>query len=88
MRQIQFLDQLEDGTYVQIISSDNQQSLTVEKSMKNGSFFRDSASGNYANAKMMSEALRDSIGYGPARDLLLKNGVNLDDPLMYLGVHN
>ncbi len=88
MRHIQILDQLEDGTYVHIISSDNQQLLTVEKLLKNGSFFRDSASRNYKNVKMLSEALHDSIGYGPAYNLLLKNGVDRNDPLFYLGVHN
>lgn len=85
MRQIQFLDELSDGTYVNIISSDNQQSLKIEKMLRNGEYFLDRASGNYENAKMLSEALRDSIGYGPAYDLLVKNGVAEDDPLMYLG---
>jgi len=85
MRQIQFLDQLSDGTYVNVISSDDQQSLIVEKMLPNGEYFRDSASRNYPNPKMLTEALRDSIGYGPAKDLLLRNGVKEDDPLMYLG---
>ena len=87
MRQIQFLDELQDGTYICIISSDNQQSLIIEKFI-NGKFVKDSSSGTYKTARMMSEALRDAIGYGPARDLLIKNGVSLDDPLLYLGVHN
>ncbi len=88
MRQIQFLDRLNDGTYVNVISSDNQQSLIVEKMLPNGEYFQDSGSRNYPNAKMLSEALRDSIGYGPAKDLLLRNGVEEDDPLMYLGKNN
>lgn len=87
MRQIQFLDKLSDGTYVCIISSDNQQYLEIEKLLANGDSFKDGASGNYQNPKMLSEALRDAIGYGPARDLLIKNDVAENDPLMYLG-HN
>lgn len=87
MRQVQFLD-LGKEYDINIISSDNQQHLNIERHMPDGSYVRDPASGNYQNARMLSEALRDAIGYGPARDLLRKHGVAEDDPLMYLGVHN
>jgi predicted nuclease with TOPRIM domain len=87
MRQVQFLDI--GGEYnVNIISSDNQQHLRIERQLPDGSYIIDSASGNYQTARQLSEALRDAIGYGPARDLLEKYGVDKDDPLMYLGVHN
>ena len=85
MRQIEFLDELSDGTYVCVISSDNQHYLAIEKLLANGDTFKDRASGNYQNSKMLSEALRDAIGYGSARDLLIKNGIAENDPLMYLG---
>ncbi len=87
MRQIQILEI--GGEYdVSIISSDNQQHLRIERHMPDGTYIVDSASGNYPNARVLSEALRDAIGYGPARDLLEKYGVDKDDPLMYLGMHN
>lgn len=62
--------------------------LEIYRLMPNGDTFRDRASGDYKNARMLSEALRDAIGYGPARDLLLANGVKDGDPLMYLGRNN
>lgn len=87
MRQVQFLN-LGEEYDVSIISSDNQQHLRIERHLPDGSYFVDSASGNYQNARQLGEALRDAIGYGPARDLLLKHGVAEDDPLMYLGMRN
>lgn len=84
MRQVQFLD-ITDEMNVNVISSDNQQHLRIERYMPDGSMIVDSASGNYANARILSEALRDAIGYGPAKDLLRKYNVAEDDPLMYLG---
>lgn len=87
MRQIQILE-IGDEYDVSIISSDNQQHLRIDRHLSDGSYVVDSASGNYQNARMLSEALRDAIGYGPARDLLRKYGVAEDDPLMYLGRNN
>jgi len=87
MRQAQFLD-LGEEYDVNIISSDNQQHLRIEHHLPDGSYIVDSASGNYQTPRQLSEALRDAIGYGPARDLLRKHGVADDDPLMYLKVHN
>lgn len=84
MRQIQFL-RLGEEYDVQIISSDNQQYLKITRYANSGEVFRDGASGTYPNARMLSEALRDAIGYGPALDLLKKEGVDENDPLMYLG---
>lgn len=60
--------------------------LEVSRKMPNGDFIIDSASGDYKNARMLSEALRDAIGFGPARDLLRAHGVPEGDPLMYLGM--
>lgn len=84
MRQIQFIE-FNDEISVNIISSDNQHHLHVEHNLPNGEYVVDSASGNYPNALMLSEALRDAIGFGPARDILRKHGVAEDDPLMTLG---
>ncbi len=84
MRQVQFSD-LQDSLFVSVISSDNQQQLRIEIQIPNGNWIVDRASGTYPNARMLSEALRDAIGYGPAADLLEKYGVAEDDPLMTLG---
>lgn len=62
--------------------------MEIVRLLSNGDTFLDRASGNYKNARMLSEALRDAIGYGPARDLLRAHGVEDSSPLMYLGVHN
>lgn len=85
MQQIQIIE-IGQEYDVHLISSDNQHRLKIERHLPDGSYFVDSASGNYANARVLSEALRDAIGYGPARDLLRKHGVTDDDPLMYLGM--
>lgn len=84
MRQIQFLHD-DAEVSVRIISSDNQQHLHIEHYLPDGSTFVNRASKNYLNVIMLSEALRDAIGYGPARDILLANGVAENDPLMTLG---
>ena len=84
MRQIQFLE-LTDDVAINIISSDNQQYLRIEYYKPEGIYVVDRASRNYQNARMLSEGLRDAIGYGPAIDLLRKHNVPEDDPLMYLG---
>lgn len=62
--------------------------MEIVRKMKNGDGFIDRASGDYKNARMLSEALRDVIGYGPARDLLLAYGVKDGEPIMYLGRNN
>ena len=83
MRQVQFHDCGKEFD-VEILSSENQNKLVITRWLGD-EYFKDSASGTYPNAVMLSEALRDAIGYGPARDILLKHGVKEDDPLMKLG---
>lgn len=62
--------------------------MEIYHKLPNGDTFLDRASGDYKNSRMLSEALRDAIGYGPARDLLLAHGVKDGEPLMYLGRNN
>lgn len=91
MRQIQIIELGEDHAVeydVWICSSDNQQSLEIIRHLPDGESYPDSANGSYSNVRQLSEALRDAIGYGPAFDLLTRNGVDANDPLMYLGVNN
>ena len=83
MRQVQFHD-CGNEYDVEILSSENQNKLVITRWLGNESF-EDRTSGTYPNAAMLSEAFRDAIGYGPARDILLKHGVKEDDPLMKLG---
>ena len=86
MRQIQFLEFCGDYD-VCLISSDNQQHQAISRYLPDGTHYADSANGNYGTAKQLSEALRNAIGYGSARELLRKNGVADNDDLMYLGVN-
>ena len=83
MRQVQFHEPGNEYD-IEIISIENQHKLTVTRWVGNDSF-EDRCSGSYPNAIMLSEALRDAIGYGPARDILLKHGVEQNHPLMKLG---
>jgi hypothetical protein len=62
--------------------------MEVIRKTASGRRFIDGASGDYRNARMLSEALRDSVGYGPARDMLRAHGISEFDPLMYLGRNN
>ena len=83
MRQVQFHEPGNEYD-VEILSGENQHKLTVTRWVGN-TFFEDRSSGSYPNPVMLSEALRDAIGYGPARDILLKHGVEQNHPLMKLG---
>lgn len=84
MKQHLFIDTT-DERVVEVLSSETDHHLNIEWTPTSHITFTDSASGDYPNARMLSEALRDAIGYGPARDLLRKYNVDEDDPLMNLG---
>jgi len=62
--------------------------MEITRTLTNGSTFITSSSGTYKNAKMLSEALRDEVGFGPAKNFFESNGVPANSPLMYLGVNN
>ena len=68
-----------------LISNYKNNEYILFKKMPNGQKFECPSSGKFHNAEIMSESLRDAIGYGPAKDLLIRYGIPEDHNLFKLG---